>query len=152
MTISYGIDHVSGNSTESVTTIVAEKDTLVLVAPDKDPKSGRISATYSVGSGDVNHPATLDVAIDPVVIGKSRYGTFTFKTWATQTDSVTGIVTYWPVQATVSFNIGAGAPVQLADFNKLIAAAFSYTYASVTAGVRDTAWLQKLLYGSPTVV
>lgn len=152
MTLSYGIDHVSSNTTESITTVLADKTTMVLVSSDVDVKTGRATATYVLATGDPNHPAQVIFAVDPVVnSNKSRYGSVTFKTWSTQTDSVTGVVTYWPVQATMSFVIQNGAPVQLADFNKLIAAVFSYTFASASSGTRDTAWLQDLLFGSPQV-
>nr|QDH87789.1 MAG: hypothetical protein H1Bulk28FD40_000002 [Leviviridae sp.] len=150
MSLSYEITHVSANSTESVTTLVADKSGRVFTNVDSDPKTGRITATYTLASGDVNHPATVEYAVDPIALGaKNRYGSVTFRTWNTVTDSVSGEIKWWPIQATVSFVIASGAPVQLADFNKLIACAFSYTYASVASGVRDTAWLQNLLFGSP---
>jgi len=150
MTLSYAIDHVSSNSTESVTTIVADKSGRVSTQLDSDPKTGRNTSVYTLSSGDPNHPATITYSVDPPSQdAKTRYGSITFRTWCTQTDSVTGIVTWWPIQATISFVITNGAPVQLADFNKLIAAIFSYSYASVSSGVRDTVWLQNLLFGSP---
>jgi len=152
MTISYEITHVSSNSTESVTTSIADKTGKVFTNVQADPKTGRITSTYTLNSGDVTHPATLRYSVDPVdlsAIGKTRYASITFNTWATQTDSVTGLITWFPVQATVSFVLPQGAPVQLADLNKLIAVIFSYTYASVSSGVRDTAWLQDLLFGAP---
>jgi hypothetical protein len=152
MTITYGIDHVSANSTESVTVLIAEKSTMTFSSVKTDPKTGRITTTYLIGSGDANHPAYVVYIADPVSPGvKTRYGSVTIQTWATQTDSVTGIETWWPIQATTSFVITNGSPVQLADFNKLVAAVFSQTYASVASGVRDTAWVQNLLFGNPTV-
>jgi len=152
MSLSYAITHVSGNTTESVTTTVAEKSTMVAKSNVTDPKTGRITETYVIGSGNNNYPANVRYVIDPPAGGdSSRYGSITITTWVTQTDSVTGDITYWPIQATMSFVIQDGSPVQLSDFNQLIAAAFSYTYASVSGGVRDTAWLQNLLFGSPVV-
>jgi hypothetical protein len=152
MTLSYEITHVSSNSAESVSTLIAEKTTMSLKSNVTDPKSGRITATYILGSGDSNHPATVRYVVDPPASGiTNRYGSVTVNTWATQTDSITGIVTWYPIQATMSFVIVDGSPVQLADFNKLIAAAYSYTYLSQASGVRDTTWLQTLLYGSPQV-
>lgn len=151
MSLSYEITHVSSNSTESVTTLVAEKSTMVEKSEVVD-KSGRITKTYVIGSGDVNHPANVRYVIDPPAAGiESRYGSVTFTTWVTQTDSVTGEITWWPIQATMSFVVQDGSPVQLADFDKLVAAVFSYTYLSVASGVRDTTWLQTLLFGSPAV-
>jgi len=152
MSISYGIDHVSSNPTESVTVSVAEKSTMALLTTRTDAKTGRITTVYIIGSGDTNHPATVTYTVDPVSnSAKTRYGSCTVQTWATQTDSITGIKTLWPIQATVSFVITNGSPVQLTDFNQLIACVYSYTYASVSAGVRDTAYLQDLLFGNPTV-
>jgi len=152
MSLSYAITHASGNTTESVTLSVAEKTSMVLTGHDTDPKTGRVSATYVLSSGDPTHPATVRYSLDPVSVnGKSRYASVTFQTWATQTDSVSGLVTWFPIQVTMSFVIAGGAPVQLADLMQLAACGFSYTYASVAGGVRDTVWLQDILFGSPTV-
>jgi len=152
MSLSYAIEHASSNTTESLTISVAEKSTMTLQSTQVDPKTGRTTATYLISSGDVNHPAYVIYVADPVLnAAKTRYASVTFKTWATQTDSVTGAVLWYPVQSTVSFVIANGAPVQLADFSKFINCAMSYTYASVTSGAKDTAWLQSLLFGNPAV-
>lgn len=148
MSHSYEITHASSNTTESVTLSVADKTGMVLANIDADPKSGRITSTYILASGDVAHPATVQYSVDPVKgDGKTRYGSVTFRTWATDTDSISGAIVWYPVQATVSFVIPDGAPVQLADFMKLIAVVFSYTYKAVASGARDTAWAQNLLLG-----
>ena len=152
MSLSYEITHVSSLSTESVTLSVPEKSAMVLQSSDTDPKTGRNVATYSIDTGDVSHPANVVISVDPLSAGgKTRYGSIVFKTWATQTNSITGEVDYWPVQASVSFVLASDAPVQLTDFMKLLGAAFAFTYASVTTGARDTVWANKLLFGSPVV-
>jgi hypothetical protein len=51
----------------------------------------------------------------------------------------------------MSFVVAGDAPLLLADLVKMLGVAFSYTYLSVAAGVRETTWLAKVLAGSPQV-
>jgi len=153
MTQTLAIDLVSSASTESVTTVIAPKSSMTPGGSSTDPKTGRVTTIYNIASSDGIHVATVRYQVDPIAAGaKTRYGSVTFSTWVTSSDSVTGIITWFPIQATVSFVIQNGSPVVLADFNKLIAATFSFAYASVSSGTRDTAYLQRLLLGSATVV
>jgi hypothetical protein len=49
----------------------------------------------------------------------------------------------------MSFVIPGDAPVTPALLSQLADVAFSYTYLSVTTGVKDTTWLAAILLGSP---
>jgi hypothetical protein len=152
MTVTTVISAVTGASTESVTTPVADKTNLVLVSSDIDPKTGRTTAIYTLSGADAGYPITLTVNSDPSGPGvKSRYCSMTFRTWVKQSSDVTDITTRWPIQVSVSFVVTGDAPLLLADLNTLVGVAFSYSYLSVAAGVRDTTWLAKLLSGSPQV-
>jgi hypothetical protein len=151
MTITTKVVHVTDESTESVTLSVADKTNLILVSSDLDQKTGNATAVYTLSGADAGYPVNLTVNIEPVVPGKSRRGSFTFRTWVKQTSDVSDVVTRWPIQASITFLIGGDAPLALADFNKLIGVLTSYTYLSVAAGVRDTTWLAKILAGSPQV-
>jgi hypothetical protein len=51
MTISYSLDHTP-SSTESVLVEVAPKSEMTLRATDADPKTGAVTATYVLASGD----------------------------------------------------------------------------------------------------
>jgi hypothetical protein len=75
----------------------------------------------------------------------------TFSTWAVKADSVTGIEVRAPLNVTIGINVPADMTIEVADLDDLIGNAFSFLYASVTAKVRSTAWLQKLLYGATQV-
>lgn len=152
MTVTTEISSVSGLSTESVTVQVANKTDLVLVSSDLDPKTNRATAIYSLSGADPGYPITLTVNSDPPGPGaKSRYCSITLRTWIEQSSDVTDITTRWPIQASMSFVVPGDAPLVIADLVKLMGAAFSYTYLSVTSGTRETTWLAKLLAGSPQV-
>ncbi|DAD51634.1 coat protein [ssRNA phage Esthiorhiza.2_43] len=152
MSLSYAIDHVV-TSTESVNVEVAAKSELTLVSSDTDPKTGEVSSTYVLGSGDVVFPAYVTFR----VASQSRRGTqvrrlsMTFDSWATETDSVSGAVVRKPISGTISVVIPADMTVELADTMQLLGNMFSFMYPSVAAGVRSTTYLSKLLYGSPQV-
>jgi hypothetical protein len=75
----------------------------------------------------------------------------TFSTWAVASNSVSGIDTRKPFSGTVSFLIPADMTIEVADMDDFIGNLFSFLYLSVTTKVRDTTWLQKLLYGVPQV-
>lgn len=152
MTVTTVISSVSSLSTESVTVEVADKTNLVLVSSDIDPKTGRATAIYALSGSDAGYPITLTVNSDPSGPNvKSRYCSITLRTWVKQSSDVTDITTRWPIQASMSFVVAGDAPLVIADFVKLAGAAFSYSYLSVAAGVRETTWLSKLLAGSPQV-
>jgi hypothetical protein len=152
MTTTVTVPFVTSLSTEDVTLPAANKADLVLASTNVDAKSGRITAAYTIAGADSGYPSQLIVTDDPPGPDvKNRYGSFTFKTWVKRTTSLNDGVEYWPLQATISFVVAGDAPLALSDFGLLLAAAFSYTYASVTTKVRDTAWLSKVLAGSPVV-
>jgi len=152
MTITTTLPFVSSLSTESVTLPAADKSDLILAADDTDAKTGRLTAVYTLSGSDTGYPSTLTVNVDPPGPGvKSRYCSFTFRTWVKQTSDVSDSIMYWPVQASMTFVIDAAAPLALSDLMKLAGAAFSYTYASVSSGTRDTAYLARILAGSPIV-
>jgi hypothetical protein len=150
MTITTEITAVTGASTESVTVEVANKTSLVLISSDIDPKTGRATAIYSLSGNDPGFPITLTVNSDPQGPGvKNRYCSITFRTWVTQYSDVTDVTNSWPVQASMSFVIAGDAPLSVAMLEELLGVAYSYSYLSVAAGVRDTTWVSKLLSGSP---
>lgn len=152
MTVTTVISEVTGNSTESVTLEVADKTNLVLVSSDIDPKTGRATAIYSISGADPGRPVTLTVNSDPLgPTVKSRYCSITLRTWVKQSSDVTDVTTYWPIQAGMSFVVTGDAPLVLSDLVSLLGTAFSYTYLSVSAGVRETTWAAKLLAGSPQI-
>jgi hypothetical protein len=153
MSLSYSIDHVV-ISTESVNVEVAAKSEMTLVSTDVDPKSGDVVSTYVLASGDVAYPATVvyRIASQSRASGPIRRVSLTLNTWATETDSVTGGIVRKAINSTISLNIPADLTVELADIMQMIGNTFSFVYPSVSAGVRSTGYLQRLLYGSPQVV
>lgn len=152
MSITYSIDHVS-TSVEDVSVEIAAKSEMTLQSTDVDPKTGEVVSVYVLASGDNSFPAyvTLRSSIQNRASGAIRRASMTFSTWATAADGVSGIDTKKPFSGTVSFNIPADMTVEVADMDDFIGNLFSYLYLSVTTKVRDTTWLQKLLYGIPQV-
>jgi len=151
MSHTYSIDHAV-SSTESVNVEVAAKSEMTLRSTDVDPKSGDILSTYVLASGDAAYESTVTYrvqnqmrATEPV-----RRIVVTFNTWATDDDGA-GTVTKKPVTGSVSFIVPANMTLELADMDDFIGNLFSFLYLSVTAGARNTTWLQKLLYGVPQV-
>lgn len=152
MTITYSIDHVS-TSVEDVSVEVAAKSELTLQSTDVDPKTGEVVSTYVLASGDNSYPAnvTFRSSIQNRASGAIRRMSMTFSTWATASDSVAATDTKKPITASVSFNVPADMTIEVADLDDLAGNLFSFLYLSVTTKVRDTTWLQKLLYGIPQV-
>jgi hypothetical protein len=152
MSLSYSIDHLS-TSIEDVSIEVAAKSEMTLQGTGPDPKTGDQVSTYVLASGDNSFPATVvyRAGVQTRAGSPIRRISMTFGTWATKADSVTGVDVKLPLVATVSFNIPADMTVEVADMDDLIGNLFSFLYLSVTTKVRDTTWLQKLLYGVPQV-
>jgi hypothetical protein len=151
MTVTTVISGVSGNSTESVTLLVANKDDLVLISSDTD-KAGRTTAVYALAGSDPGYPVTLTVIAEtPPDPKKSRYYSFSLKTWCKSSSDVTDEVKRWPVQSNVSVVVAGDTPVTLGMISNLIDAAFSSTYSEVVTGTRNTTWLGKLLAGAPQI-
>lgn len=152
MTITYSIDHIS-TSVEDVSVEVAAKSEMTLQGTITDPKTGDVTSTYILASGDNSYPATVAYrsSVQTRAGNAIRRMSMTFSTWATMSDSVSGLDTKRPVVASISFNIPADMTVEVADMDDLAGNLFSLLYLSVTTKVRDTGWLQKLLYGIPQV-
>jgi hypothetical protein len=153
MSLSYALDHVSA-STESVLVELAAKSELTLISTDTDVKTGAVVSTYTLASGDTQFPAyvTYRAEIQSRKTGVIRRISMTFDTWATQTDSVTGVIDRLPISASFAMNIPQGFTVELADIDDFIGVAFSFLFASQSSGARSTTYLSKLLYGAPQVV
>jgi len=153
MTLTYEITHAVA-SVEDVSIEVAPKSEMTLQSTTTDPKTGEVASRYVLASGDVNHPADITYRSALQTRGGAliRRITVTFSTWATSTDSVTGIVVYKPVQASFSMNIPVDMTTELADIDDFLGTTFSFLYASVSVKVRNTGYLQKLLYGITQVV
>jgi len=152
MSQSYSIDHLV-TSVEDVSVEVAAKSELSFSNSGID-NSGLPFATYSLASGDNAFPATVTFksGIQPRKnAGSVRYIAVQFNTWATKTDSVSGVDTKSPLQAQVSFTLPTDMTIETADMDDLVGNLFSFLYPSVTTKVRSTAWLSKLLYGGVTV-
>jgi len=152
MTLTYSIDHIS-TSVEDVSVEVADKANLVLQSTSTDPKTGDNVSVYVVSTGDNSYPATITFrsGVQSRSQGSVRRISMTFNTWATRSDSVTGLDTKKPFSGSVSFVMPADITIEVADMDDVIGNLFSFLYASVTTKVRDTAWLGKLLYGIPQV-
>jgi hypothetical protein len=152
MSLSYAIDHVA-TATESVTLEVAAKSEMTLVSTDIDPKSGAVTSTYILASGDAQYPGFVVYRIE----SQTRSGqplrriSVKFTTWATETDSVTGIIRRKPISTEIAMLVPIDLTIELADVMQMLGNAFSFTYASVSSGTRATGYLQKLLYGAPQV-
>jgi hypothetical protein len=153
MTISYSLDHTP-SSTESVLVEVAPKSEMTLRATDADPKTGAVTATYVLASGDAAYEATVVYRIESQTRsdGPKRRVSMTFSTWATVSDSVAGTDKKSPISGTISLLIPADLTTELADMDDFIGTLFSFLYASQSSGARNTGYLQKLLYGVPQVV
>jgi len=152
MTMSYSIDHAL-TSVEDVSVEVADKANMVLQSTDTDQKTGEIVSTYVISNGESNFPATVvyRVVDQNRSSGAIRRVSMTFNTWATKSDSVSGIDTKKAISGTISLNVPTDITVELSDVDDLIGNLFSFLYLSVTTKVRDTTWLGKLLFGIPQV-
>jgi len=152
MSITYTLDHINA-STESVNVEVAAKSEMTLVSTDTDPKSGDTISTYRLASGDVAYPGTVTYRVQAQGSNgnPTRRVVMTLSTWATSDDGL-GLVVKKPLTGSISFVFPADMTIELADLDDFIGNLFSFLYASVTAGARSTAYLQKLLFGAPQVV
>lgn len=152
MAITYSIDHAL-TTTESVNVEVADKANMVLQSTTTDPKTGESVSTYVLSNGDNSFPATIiyRTGVQTRASGSIRRSLMTFNTWATRSDSVSGLDTKKPFSGTISMNMPADITIETADADDFIGNLFSYLYLSVTGGARDTTWLAKLLFGIPQV-
>lgn len=152
MSLSYTIDHVV-TTTEAVNIEVAAKSELTLISTDVDAKSGDVVSTYILASGDAQFPAYVSYRISAQSRGGSpvRRIQVSFNTWASETDSVTGIIVRKPVSGSIALTVPADLTLELADVMQLAGNLFSFLYPSVSSSVRSTAYLSKLLYGAPQV-
>lgn len=153
MTHTYSLDHVA-SATESVNVETAAKSEMTLQSTDVDPKSGDVVSTYTLASGDSQYPAYVVYRIGSQNRGGNpvRRASMTFSTWAVDDNSVDGTAIRKPISGTISLLIPADITVELADMDDFIGNLFSFLYASVSTGARNTGYLQKLLYGVPQVV
>jgi len=152
MTITYSIDHIS-TSVEDVSVEVAAKSEMTLQGTVIDQKTGDVTSTYVLASGDNSYPATVAYrsAVQNRASGAVRRMSMTFSTWATRSDSVAGTDEKLPLTGSIAFTVPADMTIEVADMDDLVGNLFSFAYLSVTTKVRDTTWLQKLLYGIPQV-
>jgi hypothetical protein len=152
MTITYSLDHVP-SSTESVLVEVAPKSEFTLVSSDIDPKTGAVTTTYQLASGDNAWPATVvyQSVLQDRPTGKVRFVSVTFNTWARASNDVSGIDTVKPVSAKASFTMPGDMTIEVADFDDLIGTLFSFQFASQSSGARNTGYISKLLYGASQV-
>jgi len=152
MALSYSLDHIT-TSVEDVSVEVAAKSEMILQSTVADPKTGEVVSTYVLASGDNGFPATITYrnSIQNRSGGSVRRLSMTLSTWATVSDSVSGTDTKKSISGTISFLIPADITIEVADMDDFIGNLFSFLYLSVTAKVRDTTWIQKLLYGVPQV-
>ena len=153
MTVTYSIEHVP-TSVEDVSIEVAPKSEMTWVATYTDPNTGELVTDYRLASGEDLYPARISYRVGTQTRkGKSvRRISMTYYTWAKRSDSVTGVDTREECSASVQFFLPAGMTIELADLDDFLGVAFSAMYASVTTKVRDTGYLQKLLYGVSAVV
>lgn len=153
MSTTYSIDHVVPSTTvESVNVEVAAKSELT--HRSTSVVNGETVAEYVLASGDINYPATVTYrsGLQTRKAGNKRRISVTFSTWAAATDSGTGLVSREEISSTISFLVPAAFTLELADIDDLLGNMFSFMYPSVSAGARNTGYLQKLLYGVPQVV
>ena len=151
MSTTYSLDHVSA-SVEDVSVETAAKSEMTLQSTTTDPKTGESVSKYVLPSGDNAYPATITYrsSVAKRSQGDVRNCSMTFSTWATSDDGL-GTVVKKPLLASFNLQAPADMTIEVADADDLIGNAFSFLYLSVTAKVRDTTWLQKLLYGIPQV-
>lgn len=152
MTLTYSLDHTP-TSVESVNIEVPEKANMVLQSTSTDPKTGECVSIYVISTGDNSYPATVTyrTSVQKRSTGLIRRCSVTFDTWATRSDSVSGLDTKKPFSGTISMNMPSDITIETADADDFIGNLFGYLYLSVTAGARDTTWLAKLLFGIPQV-
>lgn len=152
MTITYSIDHLS-TSVEDVSVEVAPKSEMTFQGIVTDSKTGEVKASYVLASGDNAYPATVTYksSIQSRASGQVRRMEIQFSTWATLSDSVSGLDTKKPVLASCVFTVPADMTIEVSDLDDLLGNLFSFAYLSVTTKVRNTTWLQKLLYGATQV-
>lgn len=152
MTITYSLDHVA-SSVEDVSVEVAAKSEMTLQSTSTDPKTGETSSVYSLASGDNAYLAivTYRNSVQNLNKGSVRKMSVTLSSWATATDDVANTVTKKPIFATAVYTVPADMTIETSDMDDLIGNLFSFHYLSVTSKVRDTTWLQKLLFGVPQV-
>jgi len=149
LTISYSIEHV-GASVEDVSIEIAPKSDLCHMSHVVDPKTGENSTKYVITTGNPGYPSTVTFRsslVSPALKMPKRRFSMTFSTWALKADSVTGEETREEISSTLSFIVPATLAIEVADLDDMLGTIISLMYPSVTAKVRDTSWLGKLLYG-----
>jgi hypothetical protein len=147
MTLSFTIDHTVA-SVEDVSVEVAAKSELTR-SSQINRADGTVGTVYYLASGDNSFPATVtyESQVQKRQAGQVRRLAITFRTWAVETDSVSGLDRRVPISAQLSFLIPADMTIEVADLNVLLGNMFSFAYSGVSSKLRNTAWLQKLLYG-----
>jgi hypothetical protein len=149
----YSIDHTP-TAVEDVSVEISEKSGMTLQKVTTDPKTGEVTAVYILTSGDFSYPATVTYrsTIQNRSDGQMRRISVTLSTWAVDTDSVSGLDTRKGIQGTISLLIPADLTLETADLNVMLGNMFSYMYPSIATKLRNTGYLQKLLYGVAQVV
>jgi hypothetical protein len=152
MSTTFSLDHVNA-STEAVNVEVAPKSEFVSQGTTIDPKTGARITMYTIGSGDSAYLATVEYRIEEQTRGGAqvRRVTMTFKTWATSDDGL-GTVVKRPISGQFAIVCPTDITLELADLDDFIGNCFSFLYASVSSGARNTSYLNNLLYGSTKVV
>jgi hypothetical protein len=152
MAHTYTIDRME-TTTESVSIEVAAKANFVLISTDRSPDGRLVVSRYSLSSGDPTFPSYVTYRIE-LQMSKGGVPTkrlsISIDTWAADDDGA-GVVTRLPANFTISAQLPAEMTIELADLDVALGNLYSFTYASVAAGVRNTTYLNRLLFGATQV-
>jgi hypothetical protein len=153
MTLTYSLDHVL-TSVEDVSIEVADKAALSHQKTSVDPKTGEQSTVYVIANGDTLFKSyvTFRYGLQNRGGQQVRRIAMQFDTWATKSDSVSGLDTKQPIQGMFQMLLPGDMLIEIADLDDFIGNCFSYLYASVTTKVRSTAWLSDLSFGITEVI
>lgn len=149
MSISFAIPSIGGSGAD-VTVYQLDQSDLALLS--LGARNGRKYADYIVSGSDPAHPVTVSVeVIDPTKTNKMRVWTLRLSAWATATESITGLVTYRPVNVSMEISTPADLAVEVADLIQMVENLYGLSFKTLDTKVPSTEIVSAMLYGTTQV-
>lgn len=145
MATTYSIDGTGGTAVD-VSIHPITQDNLVEQSYEANTKDGVFTRTYLLPGNDQSHQSLVRVQTrqDPKDPNGTIGATVAYNTWARAVDTDGDVISLRPVSCVIAINVPP-ALVEVDDLSLLVANTFSLTYESLTAKVRATGILNKLM-------
>lgn len=108
-------------------------------------------ASYTYNTSDPAHPVTVTVEASTSAKARTINWSLTLRAYATATESITGAITYRPVEAAIAVILPADMTVEVADFRKMIDALYGSSFKVLTVKVPDTVVISDMLFAAAEV-